>query len=294
MVKRRPVASHVALVGLARLASLASLACAASLPALTSVGSASAAEHRDMSVTMLGSGWYDLGFVALNGAGFAAGRYLLHPARGDRAPLDGLGHRPRDAALGRAADVAVIVGLATGASLAFAGDLGERTQGADRFRGPVITLEGALAGSVITHLVKNLFGICRPRDWDDVARKCTTRGEGHDDEAAVDEAHRSFPSGHSAPLAGMAGAAVGLWLLPSERHDVNLAVALTSLGFSLTVVALRERGGAHSWVDTGAAFISGGLAGFLTAALHLRVRNVQEPAAATAPTPLMFTMGGAF
>lgn len=268
----------------------AGLACAS---LLLFEGAALAAEQRDISVVMLGNGWYDVGFLALNGLGFYAGRYWLHPARHDRPPLDGLGHRPKDAALGRAADVAVVVGLVTGAGLSYIGELGEKTQGADRFRGPVVTLEGALAGSVITHIVKNFFGICRPRDWDEVTRKCTTKGEGHDDEAAVDEAHRSFPSGHSAPLAGMAGAAMGLYLLPSERRDENLAVALTSLGFSLTVVALRERGGAHSWVDTGAAFISGGLAGFLTAALHVRVRNVQEPAAAT-PAPVIFSLGGAF
>jgi membrane-associated phospholipid phosphatase len=242
---------------------------------------ADAPRTRDLQLSMNGSHLYDLGFVVVNTAGLLAGTYLIHPAHGNRAPLDGLGHRDRVEALGRAADVGVVLGLSTGVGLSFLGELGTDVHGAERLRGPVIVLEGALAGAMITQLLKNAFGICRPRDWDDATRVCSTKGELGNTELDVDEAHRSFPSGHSAPLAGMAGAAMGMYLLPSPHRPEQLPVALTTLGFALTVVVLRERAGAHSWVDTGAAFISGGLAGFLTAALH--VRRLDETAASPAP-----------
>ncbi|MGZ3418911.1 MAG: phosphatase PAP2 family protein [Polyangiales bacterium] len=245
---------------------------------------------RDVQLWMGGNPLYDFGFVALNSAGMIVGTYAIHPARRDRPPLDGLGHRDRVEALGRAADFAVGIGLATGTALSFLGELGTDVHGKEQLRGPVIVLEGALAGSMITQLLKNVFGVCRPRDWDEATRKCTTMGELGNSEYDVDEANRSFPSGHSAPLAGMAGAAMGMYLLSSPHRPEQLPVALTTLGFALTVVVLRERAGAHSWVDTGAAFISGGLAGFLTAALH--VHRTDEVGAT--PAPVMASAAMAF
>lgn len=248
--------------------------------------------ERDISVAMLGNPLYDVGFVTLSVAGLYVGSKVLHPLRRDRAPLDGGGHRPRVAELGRAGDYAATIGLITGASLSLLGELGSEARGAESFRGPVVTLEGALFGSMITQLLKNAFGVCRPRDWDNATRTCTTKGEGGDDEGAIDEAHRSFPSGHTAPLAGMAGAALGMYMLPTAPRREHLAVALTSVGFAATILVLRVRAGAHSWVDTGAAFITGSLAGFATAALHLRVTK-DEPAATTAQ-PIVFTVGAPF
>lgn len=260
----------------------------------TLVASNARADHqRDISVWMLGSPLYDAGFVALNAAGLVIGTKVLHPLRRDRAPLDGHGHRPRVEALGRAGDVAVVIGLITGAGLSYAGELGSEARGLESFRGPVVTLEGALFGSMVTQVVKNFFGVCRPRDWDDLTRKCTTRGEGRDDESAIDEAHRSFPSGHSAPLAGMAGAALGMYLLPTTPRREHLAVALTSVGFAMTIVVLRVRAGAHSWADTGAAFLSGGLAGFAVAALHLKVSDHSSAPSASA-APMIFSVGAPF
>jgi len=264
------------------------------LSTLLAAAPSARADDRDIHVWMGKNPLYDLGFVTLAATGWYVGTYVIKPARYDRAPLDGLGHRPRVSTLGSAADLAVVLGLATGATLSFAGEIGSegRGSGAQMFRGPVVTLEGALAGAMFTQLVKNIFGICRPRDWNDQTRKCTTLGEGLADERTVDEAHRSFPSGHSAPLAGMAGAALGLYMLPSTPRREQLAVALTSLGFAMTVVALRERAGAHSWVDTGAAFITGGLAGFATAALH--IQPLEKEATGVTPQPVMFTLGSAF
>ena len=248
---------------------------------------------------MLGSGFYDAGFVALNVTGLLVGTYVIRPGRSDVAPLDGLGHRPRVEALGRASDFALGIGIGTGIGLALLTEIGHGSRGADLLRGPTVVTEGMLAGTMLTQLLKNLFGVCRPRDWNDASARCEMLGETNErDDDRRDEAHRSFPSGHNAPLAGMAGAALGLYLLPAPHRAEYLPVALSSLGFALTVVVLRERAGAHSWVDTVGAFISGGIAGFATAALHVQTTKteptVAAPAAMSAASPMIVSFGAPF
>jgi membrane-associated phospholipid phosphatase len=277
------------------LARAAVVACTIALPALVSTPAfGDEPRTRDVELIMLGNGLFDLGYVALNGATALVGTYVIHPRRADIAPLDGLGHRPRVDALERASDYAVVIGLGFGVGLSFLTEYGNGVRDRDVFRGPVVVSEGALAGMAFTQVLKNVFGVCRPRDWNDTTHHCETVGEvGIDDEAKIDEAHRSFPSGHNAPLAGMAGAALGLYFLPNPHRTEYLPVALSSLGFALTTVVLRERGGSHSWVDTGAAFVSGGLAGFLTAALHVRQSSAEGPPVATA-TPVIVSFGSSF
>ncbi|HEU4406436.1 MAG TPA: phosphatase PAP2 family protein [Polyangiaceae bacterium] len=257
--------------------------------------------RRDVGVTMLGNGLVDVGFVALAAGALLGGTYVIRPNLGDRAPLDGLGRREHVPHLDRAGDFSVGIGLGTGAALAFLTELGDGQRGWGLARGPIVVAEGALAASAFTQLLKNVFGVCRPRDWEPKARHCGVSGEGVDksERERVDEAHRSFPSGHNAPLAGVAGASMGLYLLPSGRRPEYLPVALTATGFALTTVVLREQAGAHSWVDTGAAFISGGAAGFVTALLHVETsKRAPEGEASGAPpppaAPAMVTFGGAF
>lgn len=260
------------------------------------------ARTRDLQPFMKGNGLYDLGFVAATSGILLGGTFLLAPPRVDRAPLDGLGRREISRPLGRAADASLRIGLGVGASLAFLTELGHGSRGRDLARAPLIMAEGALAASALTQLLKNAFGVCRPRDWDPLARRCSPTIDsepGLSPEAREAEARRSFPSGHNAPLAGMAGAAMGLYLLPNPRRPEYLPVALTSTGFAITTVLLRERAGAHSWVDTLAAFATGGLAGFATAALHVKTtkpaRAAQaDPLGAPAAAPTMLTFGGAF
>jgi membrane-associated phospholipid phosphatase len=257
--------------------------------------------RRDVGVTMLGSGFVDVGFVALAAGALLGGTYVIRPGLGDRAPLDGLGRREHVPHLDRAGDFSVGIGLGTGAALAFLTELGNGERGWGLARGPIVVTEGALAASAFTQLLKNVFGVCRPRDWEPKAHHCGVSGEGVDrtKRERVDEAHRSFPSGHNAPLAGVAGAAMGLYILPSDQRPEYLPVALTATGFALTTVVLREQAGAHSWVDTGAAFISGGAAGFATALLHVKVaprRTEGEGSGAPPPPepPAMVNFGGVF
>lgn len=257
--------------------------------------------RRDIGVTMLGNGLVDVGFVALAAGALLGGTYVIRPNWGDRAPLDGLGRREHVPHLDRAGDYSVGIGLGTGAALAFMTELGGGERGWRLLRGPLVVTEGALAASAFTQLLKNVFGVCRPRDWEPQSRHCGTSGESTDrpESERRNEAHRSFPSGHNAPMAGVAGASMGLYLLPSERRPEYLPVALTATGFALTTVVLREQAGAHSWVDTGAAFVTGGAAGFVTALLHLKLtpRRAEGTPAGVPPvasTPAMVTFGGAF
>ena len=259
--------------------------------------------RRDVGVTMLGNGLYDVGFVVLATGALLGGTYVIRPNWGDRAPLDGLGRREHVPHLDRAGDFSVGLGLGTGATLALLTELGNGERGWRVARGPIVVAEGALAAAAFTQLLKNVFGVCRPRDWEPKGRNCGISGEpAHKSyRERVDEAHRSFPSGHNAPLAGVAGASMGLYLLPSGRRSEYLPVALTATGFALTTVVLREQAGAHSWVDTGAAFLSGGAAGFVVALLHLEPNprgsggaGGETAATAGAPPPPLVTYGGTF
>ena len=78
------------------------------------------------------------------------------------------------------------------------------------------------------------------------------------------------PSGHTAPLAAMAGASLGLWLFPSQpAHEFAPLFAATT-ALAGTNLALRVVAGAHSWVDTSVGFAGGFALGLATAALHTR------------------------
>lgn len=198
-------------------------------------------------------GW-DLALSLPAGALLVGGTYIS-PREGDRGPLDGLGHRPTDRAWSRASDTGLVLGLAGATATSALADRG--LSGPDRFRGPVVLLESALVAASVNQLAKNLFGVCRPRDWSDTTKTC----------ALDDEARRGFPSGHVAPLAGMAGAALGLAVFDKRPIDTGIAIGTGALAIGVAVA--RVKAGAHSWVDTGVALVLGSLLGFGVSALHL-------------------------
>lgn len=210
-----------------------------------------------------GGGYTDLAVVAASIAATALGTLVLRPPPdANVAPLDGLGHRARDPAVGVATDLIAGVGTLGAVGVSLWGELDRGSRGWDSVRAPVILVEGATLALGVTSLVKNVGGVCRPRAWSDATARC---------ESADPDDRRAFPSGHTAPLAALSGASLGMWVLPSGPRDpwaAGLFVATTAL--ALGNLSLRVAAGAHSWVDTSAGFGLGFGLGLATAALHVR------------------------
>jgi hypothetical protein len=246
------------------------------LVATTTAAGADEAKPRDVGTLIGGKVGLDAALLLVGGGLNVVGAKLLEPSHAGRAPLDGLGHRDRSPPLDTASDVTVTLGAIAGVGGGLATEASLSRHGGDLARAPLILFEAGVMAEAFTQMTKNAFGVCRPRDWDDRTRTCP------DD----DEAHRSFPSGHSSPLAGMAGAAWGLWMLPTGRRDAFAPLAIGMSGLALTMPVLREKAGAHSWVDTGTAVAIGVAIGFATAALHLERHDNPGASPPTTAQPL--------
>lgn len=251
-----------------------------------------AEERRDVALTMRGGGSIDAAYLAGAGAMFVAGTFVLEPKLGDRAPLDGLGYRPRNRTFDHLSDVTVGGGLVASVALGGLIERGQGRRGAEAFRAPLVLAEAALMASGVVHMLKNVGGVCRPRDWNPYSRRCEEHGERHERlDDRILEAHRSFPSGHTTPLAAMAGASAGLWLLPTGRRDEFLPLTAVTGSLALAMIAFRPLAGAHSWVDTTTGFVIGSAVGFLTAFLHTRTTSNTTPAESTGQP---VSLGGIF
>ncbi|MCU0653724.1 MAG: phosphatase PAP2 family protein [Polyangiaceae bacterium] len=255
------------------------------------------AQQRRETTTFLRNDWrLDAGLVAASGAAFLFGTFALQPSLAQRAPLDGLGHRPRNEPFEMASDTVLAAGAFGSLFLARAIERGEGRLGVDQWRAPLVLAESALLASAIVHLAKNATGTCRPRDWDDDRQRCDPeRGERlASPSARLDEAHRAFPSGHVTPMAAMAGASAGLWLFPTGRDPAFLPLTLVSGAAALSLVALRPLAGAHSWVDTGTGFLIGSASGLLVSYLHTRVVSTGGPSLSVSASPVQISMGATF
>jgi membrane-associated phospholipid phosphatase len=210
-----------------------------------------------------GGGAVDVAVVGASLTLTALGSFVIRPSSTAQvAPLDGLGHRDRDPGAALATDVILAAGGLGAVGVALAGELARGSRGWYALRAPLVLTEAAALSLGVVSMVKNLGGVCRPRAWVDATGTC---------DSADPEDRRSFPSGHTAPLAALSGASLGMWLLPSGPRDpwaAGLFVATTALAASN--LALRVAAGAHSWVDTSAGFALGFSLGLATAALHVR------------------------
>lgn len=222
---------------------------------------------RDLGLWMRGGYGVDVAYAASGLGLMALGAFALRAPTVDVAPFDGLGHRDASAAASTASDVVLIAGgvglpvFAWASERAFAG-----TRGARSLRAPVVLVESALMALGVVGVVKSVVGECRPRAWSDAAQRCVGDVSG-----ASSEDRLAFPSGHTAPLAAMAGASLGMVLLPRGPRGafvplLGLTTALAGANLVLRVVA-----GAHSWVDTTVGFSLGFGVGFVTALLHAGV-----------------------
>lgn len=243
--------------------------------ALLTLPSLAAAQERPRVVheTMLGHWGWDLGWTAL-AAGVGLGGLALQPrADANVAPLDGGGHRPWDPTIGTASDVVLWGGMGASVAAGFAVEVwGHRARGWQVVRAPLVISEAAIMAFGFVSLTKSLGSVCRPRAWRDETATCES--------AAVDD-RRSFPSGHTAPLAAMAGASLGMWLFPSRPDHAVAPLFAATLALAGTNLALRVAAGAHSWVDTSVGFTGGFALGLATAALHTRRLSLGPASAGT-------------
>lgn len=238
------------------------LCCVALAGVLATTEARAQSGGREVHTLMASHPWYDVAWVGGAGVMYVLGTFAMPSRAGDVAPLDGLGHRDVNPGAATASNVVAAVGVTLpvlGAGLIERYALG--APGAQWLRGPLVLAEGALMASGVVAIVKNVAGVCRPRAWNDVTLRC---------DASSEEESRSFPSAHTAPLAAMAGASLGMWLLPSRARVVWAPLAGGAALLAATNLVLRVVAGAHSWVDTGAGFALGFATGFGVAALHTR------------------------
>lgn len=216
-----------------------------------------------LMVTLPGGAATDVAVLLGSLTLMTVGNFALRPpSTAQVAPLDGLGHRDRDPDVSLATDLILGIGALGAVGVSLGGELVRGSRGWTALRAPLVLTESAALALGVVSMVKNLGGVCRPRAWSAAAATC--------DSAEVDD-RRSFPSGHTAPLAALSGASLGLWLLPSGPRDpwaAVLFVATTAL--AATNLTLRVAAGAHSWVDTSVGFALGFSLGITTAALHVR------------------------
>ncbi|MCS6898506.1 MAG: phosphatase PAP2 family protein [Myxococcales bacterium] len=263
---------------------------------LLAPGAASAQEQRETTTFLRGDWRLDAGLAAASGAAFLVGTFALKPSLAQRAPLDGLGHRPRSEPFEILSDAVVSAGIFGSLAMAKAMERGMGRHGIDQWRAPLVLTESVMLASALVHVAKNAAGICRPRDWDDSRSHCDPdRGERHRSaEDRLDEAHRSFPSGHTAPLAALAGASAGLWLLPTRRNPTFFPLTLVTGTLALAMVALRPLAGAHSWVDTSTGLLLGASSGFLVAYLHSRTIFPPAPRVPISTPPVQISLATTF
>jgi PAP2 superfamily len=153
-------------------------------------------------------------------------------------------------------------------------------------RTSLVDLEALVLGSGLTIGIKRISGRCRPRSFKDGV--CGPKEAEND----------AFPSGHTTPVAAIAGARLTLAL----RSDGNDAPRWLAFGFAegatIFTGVLRILAGAHSWEDVAGGFALGNSVGALVGVVHQLVPVPSKaPSAAGQPAeqPMsLFTWSGEF
>ncbi len=122
-------------------------------------------------------------------------------------------------------------------------------------RSSLIDLQSITLSVGITMALKRLTGRCRPRAW-------------HKGRCGPDPEHSSFPSGHTALVAAVAGS----HLLLAARSTADATPRYLAFGFAesatVATAALRVLAGAHSWEDVLAGWVIGHATGALLSLAH--------------------------
>lgn len=153
-------------------------------------------------------------------------------------------------------------------------------------RTSLVDLEAVVLGSGLTIGIKRISGRCRPRSWKD--GRCGPKDAEND----------AFPSGHTTPMAAIAGARFAL-AIRSDGDDAPRWLAFSfSEGATLLTGVLRVLAGAHSWEDVASGWALGSSVGALVGLTHQLV-PVPEKSGQTGPAPTqqptsLFTWSGEF
>lgn len=226
---------------------------------LVCVAPAVSAQSRDVHLAMGGSYLWDLAWVG-GAAAMGLPSLFLEPPTVNVAPLDGLGGRPWNPGVATASDVVLWGGMGATLGLGVVVERwGRDARGVTLLRASLVMGEATAMTLGIVGLTKNILGECRPRAWNDATSTC---------DAAVTDDRRSFPSGHTSPLAAMAGASLGMMLFPTGGQRAYWPLVATATALAASNLVLRVVAGAHNWVDTSTGFALGFSVGLATAALH--------------------------
>jgi membrane-associated phospholipid phosphatase len=123
-------------------------------------------------------------------------------------------------------------------------------------RTTLIDVEAVTLATGISFGIKRLTGRCRPRAWKQ--GKC---GE-------IDTDYDAFPSGHTTPIAAVAGARFGLAINSTGARGLRYTAFGIAEGMAVGTAFLRVAAGAHSWEDVLGGWILGHATGLLLSYVH--------------------------
>ncbi len=150
-------------------------------------------------------------------------------------------------------------------------------------RTSIIDLEAVALASGVAFGIKRMTGRCRPRAWKE--GKC----------GDLDTDYDAFPSGHTTPVAAVAGVRFALAINSTGDRGLRYAAFGVAEGLTLVTAVLRVAAGAHSWEDVLGGWILGHGTGVLLAYAHPMVDLPDEaPSETSQPLAPMFTWAGSF
>ncbi|MCK6589840.1 MAG: phosphatase PAP2 family protein [Polyangiaceae bacterium] len=150
-------------------------------------------------------------------------------------------------------------------------------------RTSIIDVEAVALASGLSFGIKRIAGRCRPRAWKE--GKC----------GDLDTDYDAFPSGHTTPVAALAGVRFVLAINSTGDRALRYAAFGVAEGMTLATAVLRVAAGAHSWEDVLAGWVLGTGTGVLLAYAHPMVDVSQErPFETSQPLAPMFTWAGSF
>jgi len=150
-------------------------------------------------------------------------------------------------------------------------------------RTSIIDLEAVALSTGLSFGIKRITGRCRPRAWKE--GKCSD----------LDTDNDAFPSGHTTPVAAVAGVRFALAINSKGDRGLRYAAFGVAEGMTLVTAVLRVAAGAHSWEDVLGGWILGHGTGVLLGYAHPMVDLPNEsPSETSQPLAPMFTWAGSF